>query len=407
MRIDIDASNIRAGGALTHLSETLKAARPAKNGIESVGVWGGRRTLERLPERPWLQPMTDPALNGSLVQRIQWQRAHAARLHEARCAALFVPGGIYTGAFEPFVAMSQNLLPFVPKERRRFGFSRAYLRYLILAWAQKATFHRAAGMIFFTETSKQIVTAQTGPLKAQVSIVPLGVGEVFRFTPREQRGPTSFKFEQPFRWLYVSIINHYKHQWHVAEAVARLRRQGLPVALDLVGPAYPPALRRMRNMLRQVDPAGEFIRYHGPIPFAHLPEWYRRADGFVFASTCENMPNILLEAMASALPIACSDRSPMPEILQHGGQYFHAEDPGSIAEALGALFTDEALRDRCAQSAYELSKRYTWERCAQDTFAALAAVGGANAGAFPKASMKARVGDSGASRSMRGQDPRP
>jgi glycosyltransferase involved in cell wall biosynthesis len=262
-------------------------------------------------------------------------------------------------------------------------------------------------MIFFTETSKKIVTKQTGPLKAQVSIVPLGVGEVFRVAPREQRGPTSFTLEQPFRWLYVSIINHYKHQWHVAEAVARLRKQGLPVALDLVGPAYPPALRRLRNMLRQVDPAGEFIRYHGPIPFAHLPEWYRRADGFVFASTCENMPNILLEAMASALPIACSDRSPMPEILQHDGQYFHAEDPGSIAEALGALFTDETLRDRCAQSAYGLSKRYTWERCAQGTFAALAAVGGANAGAFPEASMKARVGDSGASRSMRGQDPRP
>lgn len=385
MIIDIDASNIRAGGGLTHLFETLKAAQPAEFGIEGVRVWSGDRTIEQLPQLPWLHPKSDPALNGSLVRRFQWRRTHAARLRQAKCAVLFVPGGIYTGSFEPFVAMSQNLLPFVPQERRRFGFSRAQLRYRMLAWGQRATFRRAAGIIFFTETSQHIVTRQTGPLKGKVSIVPLGVGEAFRYPPRRQLEPTSFTFERPFRWLYVSIINLYKHQWHVAEAVARLRRQGLPVALDLVGTAYPPALRRLRNVLQKVDPAGEFIRYHGRIPFAHLPEWYRRADGFIFASTCENMSNILLEAMASALPIACSDRSPMPETLQDGGQYFQAEDPGSIAEALGALFADPGLRDRCAKSAYELSKQYTWERCARETFAALAAIGGANAAAFPEA----------------------
>ncbi|MGD8760290.1 MAG: glycosyltransferase family 1 protein [Anaerolineales bacterium] len=385
MRIDIDASNIRAGGGLTHLIETLRAARPAEYGIESVKVWSGTRTIEKLPQLPWLHPESDPALDGSLVRRFQWQRAHAARLRQANCAVLFVPGGVYAGSFEPFVAMSQNLLPFMPEEQRRFGFSPAHLRYRVLAWGQRATFRRAAGMIFFTEPSRHIITRQTGVLKGKVSVVPLGVGEAFRYPPRSQREPKSFTSERPFRWLYVSIINLYKHQWHVAEAVARLRRQGLPVTLDLVGASYPPALRRLRKVLQQVDPAGEFIRYHGQVPFADLPEWYRRADGFVFASTCENMPNILLEAMASGLPIACSDRSPMPEILQNGGRYFQAEDPGSLAEALSALFADSALRDRFANSAYELSKRYTWERCAQGIFAALAAVGRTNAAAFPEA----------------------
>ena len=40
---------------------------------------------------------------------------------------------------------------------------------------------------------------------------------------------------------YTSIVDVYKHQWNVAEAVLRLRREGMPVTLDLVGPAYPPA----------------------------------------------------------------------------------------------------------------------------------------------------------------------
>ena len=34
------------------------------------------------------------------------------------------------------------------------------------------------------------------------------------------------------------------------------------------------------------------------------------------------MPNTLVEAMASGLPIACSDRGPMPEVLGDGGVLF-------------------------------------------------------------------------------------
>ena len=95
----------------------------------------------------------------------------------------------------------------------------------------------------------------------------------------------------------------YKHQWHVAEAVANLRRAGVPVVLeDLLGPAYPAALRRLQKALKRVDPHGDCITYHGPKSYSGLHTWYHQADAFVFASSCENMPNILLEAMAAGLP---------------------------------------------------------------------------------------------------------
>jgi len=44
--------------------------------------------------------------------------------------------------------------------------------------------------------------------------------------------------------------------------------------------------------------------------------------------------NILVEAMASGLPIACSNRGPMPEVLGDAGVYFDPEDPHDIARAL-------------------------------------------------------------------------
>jgi glycosyltransferase involved in cell wall biosynthesis len=180
----------------------------------------------------------------------------------------------------------------------------------------------------------------------------------------------------PFRLLYISIVDLYKHQWNVVEAVAGLRRSGAPVALDLVGPAYPPALRRLRKTMVRFDPKEAFVRYIGPVPYAELAERYGGADAFVFASSCENMPNILLEAMAAGLPIACSSRGPMPEVLGDAGLYFDPESPDGIEETLGKLLERTELRTELARNAHERAKRYSWERCAGETFSFIAEVCG-------------------------------
>ncbi|MGA2228428.1 MAG: glycosyltransferase, partial [Syntrophobacteraceae bacterium] len=101
---------------------------------------------------------------------------------------------------------------------------------------------------------------------------------------------------------------------------------------------------------------------------------YLQADLFVYASSCENMPNILIEAMASSLPIACSNRGPMPEVLGDAGLYFDPESPEQIAGAIRELMTGHEKRSECAARAYEYAKQYSWERCARDTFAFIAGV---------------------------------
>lgn len=46
MRLGINASNIRAGGSVTHLVELLRAADRLAYGFSQVIVWGGEATLE-------------------------------------------------------------------------------------------------------------------------------------------------------------------------------------------------------------------------------------------------------------------------------------------------------------------------------------------------------------------------
>jgi glycosyltransferase involved in cell wall biosynthesis len=202
----------------------------------------------------------------------------------------------------------------------------------------------------------------------QTAIIPHGVDERFRHSPRTQKAISDYSRQRPFRLLYVSIVNLYKHQWHVAQAVRQLRAVGVPVTIDFVGPAYPPALRRLLQVIAAHDPQGEYMRYLGPLPHEGLHQCYQQADAFIFASSCENLPIILLEAMASGLPIACSNRGPMPEILGEAGVYFDPEQPDEISEVMSHLLENLTLREKSAVLAYTKAQNYTWQRCANETF---------------------------------------
>lgn len=374
MHIGIDASNLRAGGGVTHLVELLRAADPPVHGFCRVTVWSGSATLAKLEPRNWLHKIHDPLLERSLFHRAFWQRFRLrTKAREAGCDVLFVPGGSDASGFRPMVTMSRNLLPFEWKELRRYGWSRTALKLLLLRWVQSRTFRKADGVILLTRYAREAVLKVTGDQLRSTVVVPHGIHPRFFCASRRQRNTEEFSTGRPVRVLYVSSVDLYKHQWHVAEAVAQLRSAGMPVVLDLVGPSGP-GIGRLTQALRRVDPQGAFIAYWGAISYEKLHEFYARADIGVFASTCENMPNILLESMAARLPLACSRKGPMPEMLGAAGVYFDPERPEEIATAIRQLIESAEYRAKLAEEAYQRAQAYSWERCAHETFQLLAQV---------------------------------
>lgn len=375
MILGIDASNIRGGGGLTHLAELLRSAEPAAHDFSKIIVWGGRATLDSLAPAEWLVQAHDPSLDRSLPFRALWQRVSVSTLaRKEGCDVLFVPGGSFAGNFDPVVTMNQNLLPFDVAERRRYGWSPMTLKLLMLRVIQGRTIRRASGTIFLTNYAKEIVDRAVGRHSGKSTVIPHGVAGRFFHQPRGQRPISSYSNERPMRLLYVSIIDMYKHQWRVAEGVAQLRAAGVPVELDLVGPAYPPALKRLRDTLARVDPGAEFIRYSGTVPYGELSERYVQADLGLFASSCETFGQILVEMMAAGLPIACSGRSAMPELLGDAGEYFDPESAEDVALALRRLIDSPATRAERAAAAFAAAAAFSWSRCADDTLAFLAMI---------------------------------
>lgn len=378
MRVGIDASSMRGGGSVTHLIEVLNATQAQDFDIDQVTVWAGRETIDRLPKVSWISPVHVPLLDQPLISRVYWQRVKLSDLAEKSCDLLFVPSGTYSGTFYPFVTMSHNLLPFEINERRRYGISWQRLRLNILERIQTKTFHKADGIIFLTDYARKTVELTTGSLSARIAIIPHGVSQRFFREPRPQKGLSTYSLRRPFRWLYVSAVNVYKHQWHVAEAIAKLRLLGYPVALDLIGSAYAPSLDQLRRTVRRVDPEESFIRYLGEVDYHILDQYYANADGFIFASSCENMPNILLEAMAAGLPIASSQLGPMPEILGNSACFFDPYDPNDLARKLQRMLEDTKLRADNARKAHQLSQHYSWDSTARQIFTFFANVANAH-----------------------------
>ena len=73
MILGIDASNLRAGGGVTHLVELLRAADPQVHGFERAIVWGGAATLSKIEDRDWLGKVHDTDLDRGLPYRRERQ----------------------------------------------------------------------------------------------------------------------------------------------------------------------------------------------------------------------------------------------------------------------------------------------------------------------------------------------
>ena len=104
------------------------------------------------------------------------------------------------------------------------------------------------------------------------------------------------------------------------------------------------------------------VRFTGEVTWDEVPKYLAAGDIFVFPSKFEGMPNALLEAMASALPVVVSDIPPHRELIQHERTGFLARDPLDMAHLVGTLADNEDLR----RSIGEAGRAYVRENLASE-----------------------------------------
>lgn len=364
-KIAIDASRSKSGGGKAHLIGILNELDPTRFNIDQIHVWSYRTLLNDLPDEPWLVKHCPEATEKSILGQLWWQyNTLHKEVEEQGCQVLLNTSAGTVCQFQPAVTMSRDMLSFERREIARFGFGREWLRLFILRYTQKKSLKDSTGALFLTKYAADTIQTWTGKIPTY-RIIPHGTGQNFRNNKLKISFPING--EREIKCLYVSNVDRYKHQWNVAKAIYNLRKKGHHISLRLVGGGKGPAQARLEKVLEEIDPNSEFVVQDIFLKHQQIPPIISESDIFIFASSCENMPNTLVEAMACGIPIACSNLGPMPEVLLDGGVYFDPEDVESITNSVEILINEKEKREFSAKRSKELSKQYSWKRCAHET----------------------------------------
>ena len=368
MKLAINALRAYSGGAKTHLKGILSGYDPRKYGITEIHVWTYPELILQLTRKNYIHYHTQNIY--SQIYQLLWEFFCLQwKIKKWKCNVVLNIDAATFNKFAPSITMSRDMLSYEMGEMFRYGFSIATLRLIIIKIVQNISLRTSTGAIFLTKYAGKIIQKSCGRIDL-VSYIPHGVGNNFRTDLKLKK---TLLGEQPIQCLYVSNLAPYKHHWHVVRAVKILRDIGFNIKLTMTGggdaDGKDECELRLNNEIKIADPKSEFVEIIGFVNHSSLPKIYSEADIFVYASSCENMPNTLVEAMAVGLPICCSNRGPMPEVLGDGGVYFNPEDSISIASAIKQVIKNEKLRHNISKQAKEISTNYSWERCSKQTWA--------------------------------------
>lgn len=367
-KIGINASRNRSGGARNHIINILKHFDPKVFNIDEVHIWSYNRLLQEIPNISWLYKHNPIELEQPLLLQIIWELINLEKeIKEVGCDILLNTDAGSLCSFRPSVTMSRDLLPFDRNEIKRYPLGLSRLRLILLRFISSRSLRKSDGVIFLSRYAYYIIKKYIGFI-SNYKIIPHGISGYFYKIESKYKKP--FNKDKHIRCIYIADIQPYKNHENVLSAVSILRKKSIPIIIELIG-IREENINKIKCMIKKIGLEEDCVIIRGLIPHEALASILTNSNIFIFASSCENFPNTLLEGMASGVPIVCSNVGPMPEILKDGGLYFDPRDPGSIAKAIEDLLNDNETYVGLSKRAREISFDYSWERCANETFSYL------------------------------------
>jgi glycosyltransferase involved in cell wall biosynthesis len=148
------------------------------------------------------------------------------------------------------------------------------------------------------------------------------------------------------------------------EACAKLAARGVLFQLEVMGQWKSEEFAsRVKQRIEQLG-LGKHIRFLGVMIGEEKFGAYRRADVFCFPTffNSEAMPVVLVEAMASGLPVVATRWRGIPSVVVEGetGLLVEPHDSDAVADRLAVLAADTHLRQRMGQAARDrFERKYT------------------------------------------------
>ena len=225
---------------------------------------------------------------------------------------------------------------------------------------------RADAILTVSESSKRDIVIHYGLDPAKVTVIYEAAAPEFVPARLAAVDEVRRRYGLPARYvLHVGTIEPRKNLTRLVEALERLRDEGLRIPLVVVGGKgwlYEDFFRRLEALA-----AGDSVHFPGYVPAADLPPLYSAATLVAMPSVYEGFGLPVLEAMACGTPVVCSRASSLPELGGTAARYFDPYDVEAMADAIRAVWTDEALRAEMCQQGLTQAAKFSWARAAAET----------------------------------------
>jgi glycosyltransferase involved in cell wall biosynthesis len=225
--------------------------------------------------------------------------------------------------------------------------------------------HRSHRVIADSRSTADDIRSHLRIPDTRIDVVGLGVGATRRAEPlseaalRERLGAGT----RPIL-LTVSAKLVHKNLARLIGALALLPAAARPL---LVLPGYAtPHETELRAHAAALGVAGD-VRFLGWISGAELEGLYAAAAAFVFPTLAEGFGLPVLEAMARALPVACSDIPVLREVAGEDALFFDPSSEQAIARAINQVLGDGALASRLRTTGPTRAAAFSWRRAAAET----------------------------------------
>jgi glycosyltransferase involved in cell wall biosynthesis len=210
----------------------------------------------------------------------------------------------------------------------------------------------ANAIVVGSSFAKQSFVAE-GVDASKIAVVPYGVDcQMFgQATNTAKSEADDSSRQQQFKVLYVGQLDQRKGISYLLRAYDLIRGPG--TKLTLVG--------NMFGKANVFHPYEELFDYFGHVPQSALVRHYQSADVFCFPSLIEGMPLVVLEAMASGLPVIVTATGP-EEVVRDGvdGFVVQSRRPDLLAERIERLRSDPYLRMEMGRNARERAREFSW-----------------------------------------------
>lgn len=298
--------------------------------------------------------------NGFYIHRIAWPK-----IRFIGTISFWAKICLKIQKIKPDIIHAQNLLSGIPawasKKLLNIPYavwgqgSDVYLPGRFIRMASKTILKNADAVLALTEDMKQKMQKL---YDRDISVVPNGISpEKFNIKSGEKKKGNSKTI------IFVGRLHPVKGVSYLIEAMAIVHREMTDAKLILVGDGVERS--KLEELAEKLD-LNSCIQFMGQVQQERIPMIMQQADLFALPSLSEGFPVVILEAMATGLPIVATNVGGIPDILEEGvnGYLVNSKSPGEIADRILMLLRNDKLREEISANNREKTKLYEWDKVA-------------------------------------------